>query len=542
MTQAPLDYGRTGVRNGAGNRPAPPSSASRLPTVAVMIVAVLAAGWLRHVAINYQESRARGAAAGAGPRAASALGNMNSFALALLLGGLRGPLAMILWSTREAQKADRNLEDFDTKVEWIRLLQPEFDTVHMFQIWNKAYNISVQMASLPNRYAAILDALKYAADVDRERPGNVNIMNAIAQVYSNKLGTVHSEKAFYRRMVREQSFVPADWQGPGDPRTADKSGQAGWQRRRMEPKLDPRGYLLPELLQVRWPRPANLPPDADWNDGAEMQYLARYQPFPQGLSTFALAYNYAKRAQVLMRTGKQTPLQLSPAVIDSRPAMELSQWAQDEWERGRQLEAQAWGLQPLAERLALETETAGAPPDHAFTDATAAKSAMFDYEMAARVARDAVVEFRHHIENPEYIGRGFNYDSQTDEMQALAFLVTADNRYLKAVAAAGATAGEAEREAALREAADAYQKAIGAYQLIILRYYVDDGMIEATFPKGINKANVHTTATRQQQDEIMSRVRQEMAKVPPSQVADEYNEYASYINRATARLAILLRR
>jgi hypothetical protein len=115
----------------------------------------------------------------------------------------------------------------------------------MFQIWNKAYNISVQMASLPNRYAAILDALKYAADVDRERPGNVNIMNAIAQVYSNKLGTVHSEKAYYRRMVREQSFVPRDWQGPTDPRTADKSGQAGWQRRRMEPKLDLAGNLLP---------------------------------------------------------------------------------------------------------------------------------------------------------------------------------------------------------------------------------------------------------------------------------------------------------
>ena len=67
-------------------------------------------------------------------------------------------------------------------------------------------------------------------------------------------------------------------------------------------------------------------------------------------------------------------------------------------------------------------------------------------------------------------------------------------------------------------------------------------MIEVTFPKGINKANVHTAATRQQQDEIMNRVRQEMAKLPPAQVADEYNEYSGYLNRATARLAVLLRR
>ena len=39
---------------------------------------------------------------------------MNSFALALLLGGLRGPLVMFLWTSSETQKTERNLEDFDT--------------------------------------------------------------------------------------------------------------------------------------------------------------------------------------------------------------------------------------------------------------------------------------------------------------------------------------------------------------------------------------------------------------------------------------------
>ena len=62
---------------------------------------------------------------------------MNSYALALMLGGLRGPLVMMLWTSSETQKQDKNLEDFDTKVELIRLLQPEFDSVHIFQVWNK---------------------------------------------------------------------------------------------------------------------------------------------------------------------------------------------------------------------------------------------------------------------------------------------------------------------------------------------------------------------------------------------------------------------
>ena len=65
---------------------------------------------------------------------------------------------MYLWSTSETQKIDRDLADFDTKVEWIRLLQPEFDTVHLFQIWNKAYNISVLMASPADKYTTIMQA------------------------------------------------------------------------------------------------------------------------------------------------------------------------------------------------------------------------------------------------------------------------------------------------------------------------------------------------------------------------------------------------
>ena len=67
---------------------------------------------------------------------------MPSFATALLLGGLRGPLVMFLWPNSETSKREHHLEDVDTEIEWIRLLQPEFDTVHLFQIWNKAYATS----------------------------------------------------------------------------------------------------------------------------------------------------------------------------------------------------------------------------------------------------------------------------------------------------------------------------------------------------------------------------------------------------------------
>src|SRR3954469_18120528 len=229
--------------------------ASRLPLVVVMIVSVLAAGFLRAAATDFQETR-RGGQSGA--RGASALGSMNSFALALLLGGLRGPLAMVLWATSESQKADRNLEDFDTKVELIRLLQPEFDTVHLFQIWNKAYNISAQLPSLPHKYAVILDAIDYAKNVDAERPNNMNILGAIGALYSDKLGGAVGDKEYYIRRIREDTrYRPA----PAGPR------RPGATRQRHDSILEPDGMLRPGLVRPLRPRPDSLtarivgPPD-----------------------------------------------------------------------------------------------------------------------------------------------------------------------------------------------------------------------------------------------------------------------------------------
>jgi hypothetical protein len=141
---------------------------SSAPLVGALIVSILGAGVTRSMVLKQRHELdvARNSAATAN----ADLSKVNSFALGLLLGGLRGPLVMALWTSSENQKTDRDLEDFDTKVELIRLLQPEFDTVHLFQIWNKAYNISVQMANVPNKYTTILDALAYGFSVDRERP------------------------------------------------------------------------------------------------------------------------------------------------------------------------------------------------------------------------------------------------------------------------------------------------------------------------------------------------------------------------------------
>src|SRR4051794_16657343 len=183
--------------------------ARRAPIVVLLLIALIATGFTRSLA---DAKRTAGQPLGSmGSGGGSQLSRMNSFALALLLGGLRGPLVVILWTSSESQKSERNLEDFDTKVEWIRLLQPEFDTVHIFQVWNKAYNISVQMASLSNKYSTILDAIDYAHRVEEQRPNNINMIYAIGGIYFDKLGG-SSEKAYYKKRVREESLPHASKQ------------------------------------------------------------------------------------------------------------------------------------------------------------------------------------------------------------------------------------------------------------------------------------------------------------------------------------------
>ena len=100
-------------------------------------LALVAAGAARLLASGQRQAMAPRALATTGSSTAT-LGQLNSFALGLLLGGLRGPLVMALWSSSESQKTQQDLEDFDTRVELIRLLQPQFDSVHLYQIWNKA--------------------------------------------------------------------------------------------------------------------------------------------------------------------------------------------------------------------------------------------------------------------------------------------------------------------------------------------------------------------------------------------------------------------
>jgi hypothetical protein len=561
---------------------------SRRGIVIVLLVALVASGALRQISANMRGEH--------DPQGAGVpLSRMNSYALALLLGGLRGPLVMFLWPSSEGQKSEKNIEDLDTKIEWIRLLQAEFDTVHIFQIWNKAYNISVLMANLPNKYATILDALDYAKSVDAERPGNLTILYEIHRLFFDKLGS-SNEKMYYRARVREESqarqplrsvTLPAERRAEfldaatsagaierrlkfrADPQTntltltlpkpladqieprfsgvgvtwADRPrvkrdrNDPGWRRVELDPMLDGQGNILPELTEPH----ANASATPGGNDGSELQYLKQFQPYPYGISTLGLGYNYAKRAQMLLRDNNQHHAQLSDLVVDSRAALSLRDWSEEEWGRGRAAELDALSM-PVPEnffdpdeKLKMEMPSAKIKLDAKLVNRAALEESIFSYDRAVKLAGASLEEYKRHL--AKFPTNFDTYQSHMALLEAESALLSADRDFLKLLAA------PADARAALaRSAADAYSRAVLLYRVHLLKFYVTPEQVKSMFPKGVDPATIDAYAAdhRQEVEQLAETVAADVRRAgQQSPHLDDYNEYMNYIRRAQARGATL---
>ncbi len=264
---------------------------------------------------------------------------------------------------------------------------------------------------------------------------------------------------------------------------------------RLPPVLDENGFILPELIKPRYPRPEGLAADQPWYDGSPLQLLAPYQPFPYGVSTFALAYNYYKRTQLLIQVWKETMLQQNDMAIDSRPGIMLKLWAQDDWDRGRRAEIESIGgsVSSMVDPLDLEIPDAHIGFDAKVVDQNDYNLALYSYATAARVFADAREEFKRHIQNDP--GQAFTYFSHVDDTIAMEQFMLADHDYLEAVTASGD-----EREKLMRSALDHYAAAADRFALITIKYFTEDGIAAKVFPIDPATGKPRTRTTIDQAD------------------------------------------
>jgi hypothetical protein len=553
---------------------------SRTGIVLTLVVALLVSAVLQQVAFSYRNRAVNRNRTDPNP-AASRLANLDSFSLALLLGGLRGPLVMFLWTQSEQQKSEKDLESFDTQVELIRLLQPEFASVHLFQIWNKAYNISVQMASLANKYASILDAIEYARRTDQMSPNDINIISAIGGLYAEKLGN-STEKEYYRKRVRSETlpvyrvtfprgradeFLKAvrgagldesriRIERTGDPAVAtiDKIGgdrvlatftgsdvtvkavprqtlrtasQTG-RRFEMDTLVDDKGNLLSEFTTPA----AGAGADPRGNNGAELQYLTQFQPYPYGVSPLALGYNYYKQAQALSRYGRQKHIQLSEMVVDNQPGLTLRVWSDEEWDRGRRQEQRAFGS-AASEKEPRELRTSKLALDAKPGDRAAFDEAIFSYDRASKTAGAAIPEFTSHIER--YPSGLQNFGSHLQTAHAVQHLMAGDAAYLRAVVAASPDARKPLLDAARTE----YRESLRRYYILILSYYAIEPDVKAV---GYTRAALPDMKLEQLEELMVKfnqRIEQTYKSLQMAPSGEDIAEYRENIQRIKDRLALI---
>lgn len=572
------------------------SRISQLPIIGVLIVALLGSAGARKLCLNQRQDldtlRNQPVTQGGD------VSRLNSFALGLLLGGLRGPMLMVLWTSSENQKTDRELEDFDTKVELIRLLQAEFDGVHLFQIWNKAYNISVQMANVPTKYTTILDAMDYAFNVDAERPDNINILASIAGLYFDKFGNA-AEKGYFSPRLMDETMPAQDRVRvifPAEKRelVLRQARLAGASTYVLSPR-ELRDDMSKRYIQVRKPIADNLKarlndpeityelrevkPDVgqqvgmrrtehvsvlydasagsateypdyrikpefltpregvnatgDGGDGSQLPYLPRFEPYPYGVSPFALGYNYYKRSQYLQNERGARHAQLSDRVISSRAALSLKKWSEEDWRVARRAEIELFGKPVPSEDAELEAPTQGITLDQKLAMNPLLKEIIWRYENAARIADAAVQEYQFHLKS--FLDDVRLYSNHAESSAAQAEMMRADAMYLKAMLADGA-----EKKRLAQQAATHYRNGANLYSRHILRYYLADEDAAGVLPPRVTRADVldPTKVADAMLPLYMTKLRAKHA-ASGYQISnsEDFQEIDAYIQRANARLA-----
>ncbi len=532
-----------------------------LPTpliVAVIIGCLLAAGGVRSWAM---ERRSTGQVA--------QVAQLDSYTLGLLLGGLRGPLVMSLWSGVESDRVSRRYDDLNSKIELIRLLQPQFDAVHEFQVWNKAYNLSASMATLPGKYAMILDAIRYAEELNRERPNQLSTKSALGRTYGQKLGG-SNEAVYYDVRLRDETlpretrviftfpedrrrafveaargvglkasaltFRPTAREGRSDllavgvrERYAEGisrnfAGDDVTQTRRLDD--DTNATLTAIRHQVIVDDAGNL---IDEGQAAELEYLQDFQPFPYGVGAHALAYDYGRQALDIQLQGSQRHPSLSPRVISRDVPLALWKWSERAWQRGRLAEAEALDRRLPDDPIDFDLVTQEWAIDAPQPLSPLLLEAVWSYDRAAELTRRARQAFAEHIER--FPQDAVTYDSHTRWLASLEALCKADADYIRL----SAETDPAERQRLAREAQLNYAlfRVLVGQQLA--RFFMTDDVLQEL---GLTPGEVDPDAL-----DIPTSLRAVELSLQTAQTrqlgyeyVNEAIEFGTYTNRAAARL------
>ncbi|QDU22074.1 hypothetical protein [Urbifossiella limnaea] len=138
----------------------------------------------------------------------------------LLLTGSRGFAMTALWYNAIDQQKRNDFHKFEQSVKAVTTLQPHFITPWIFQSWNIAYNVSVEMQSMGDMYFYIARGIELLSEGERRNKKSPDMRYQIGFYYQNKFGVADQVQTL--RCLYDLSNIPTGERNPAD--FLDKDG------------------------------------------------------------------------------------------------------------------------------------------------------------------------------------------------------------------------------------------------------------------------------------------------------------------------------
>lgn len=164
------------------------------------------------IVLGYPSAKAKGQAGGVLAQmrlehdlGESTLGDVDpsSATMNLVLLGLRGPAACMLWVQMDAQKERKDWAAMRATTESIIKLQPHFQKVWQFHGWNLAYNVSVEWDAVTDRYFWVKEGAKFFRLGSRRNEKYPELYWYFADTLGKKIGRSDEWRQFRRYFHRD---------------------------------------------------------------------------------------------------------------------------------------------------------------------------------------------------------------------------------------------------------------------------------------------------------------------------------------------------
>jgi hypothetical protein len=133
---------------------------------------------------------------------------LSGAAVRLLLTGSRGIVVCGLWISAQEKQKRQEWNELDLTVKSVLKLQPHFIIPWLFQSWNLAYNVSVQMDNLNDMYYYIARGIGLLAEGESINRNSPDMRYEIAFYYQNKFSV--SDKVTTLRCLLQLSCIPKE--------------------------------------------------------------------------------------------------------------------------------------------------------------------------------------------------------------------------------------------------------------------------------------------------------------------------------------------